>query len=83
MSYINRSFATLTDQSISGDIDSLDEGKGERWHVTVKTPDGRYQRYYISKATADTLKSAKQVRMSIARGALGFEFMTKFEPAGS
>ena len=81
VSYINRSFAAPTDQSITGDIDSLDEGKGERWHVTVKTPDGRYQRYYISKATAETLKDARQVRMGIARGALGFEFVTKFEPA--
>ena len=83
VSYINRTFATPTDRAITGDLDSLDEGKGDRWHVTVKTPDGRYQRYYISKATADTLKNAKQVRMSIARGALGFEFMAKFEPAGS
>jgi hypothetical protein len=80
-SYINRTFAAPTDRAVTAEIDSIDEGKGNRWHVTVKTPDGRYQRYLISKEVADALKAGRQVRMSIARGALGFDFIAKFEPA--
>ena len=81
-SYVNRTLAAPADRAITADIDSIDEGKGNRWHVTTKTPDGRYQRYLISKDVADALKNAKKVRMSIARGALGFDFMAKFEPDG-
>ena len=81
-SYINRTFAAPPDRAITAAIDSVEEGKGNRWHVTVQTPDGRYQRYLISKEVAEALKSAKTVRMSVARGALGFDFMAKFEPAG-
>jgi hypothetical protein len=81
-SYINRTFAAPPDRTITAAIDSVAEGKGTRWHVTVQTPDGRFQRYMISKEVADALKNAKTVRISIARGALGFDFMAKFEPAG-
>ena len=79
-SYINRSLATPTDRTIAGEVDSVDEGKGNRWHVTVKTPDGRYQRYLISKEVADALKNTQAVRLGIARGALGFDFIARFEP---
>jgi hypothetical protein len=81
-SYINRTFAAPTDRAITAEIDSIDEGKGNRWHVTVKTPDGRYQRYLISKEAADALKQGRMVRMSIAHGALGFDFIVRFEPDG-
>ena len=80
-SYINRTFAAPPDRTITAAIDSVEEGKGTRWHVTIKSPDGRYQRYLISKEVADALKKEKQVRISIARGALGFDFMARFEPA--
>ena len=79
-SYINRTFATLTERSVTAEIRSVDEGKGDRWHVTVNTPNGLPQRYLISKDTATALKNEKEVRMSIARGALGFEFIASFEP---
>ena len=46
----------------------------------MTTPDGRYQRYLITKAVAEELKDKRQVRMSIARGALGFDLVSKFEP---
>ncbi len=81
-SYINRTFAAPPDRTITAAIDSVTEGKGDRWHVTVKTADGRYPRYLISKEVADTLKKSTMVRMSVARGALGFDFMVKFEPDG-
>ena len=81
-SYVNRTFAAPTDRSITAEIDSIEEGKGIRWHVTVKTPDGRYQHYLISKEVADALKKGREVRMRIARGALGFDLVAKFEPAG-
>ena len=80
VSYINRTFAAPVERIITAEIDSLTEGKGDRWHVTVKTPDGVYQRYYISKPVADALKPANMVRIGIARGALGFDLMAKFEP---
>jgi hypothetical protein len=80
VSYINRTFAAPPDRTITAEIDILDEGKGDRWHLSVKTPDGRYQRYFISKPVAESLKSEKMVRISIARGALGFDLMAKFEP---
>ena len=79
-SYVNRSFAAPTDRTIAGEVDSVGEGKGNRWHVTVKTPDGRYQRYLISKEVADALKNTQAVRLGIARGALGFDFIARFEP---
>ena len=80
VSYINRTFAAPPDRTVTAAIDIVDEGKGDRWHLTVKNPDGRYQRYLISKPVADELKNAKMVRMSIARGALGFDLIAKFEP---
>ena len=81
VSYINRTFAAPAERTVAAEIDNIDEGRGDRWHVTVKQPDGRLQRYLISKQVADTLKSEKIVRIGVARGALGFEFMAKFEPA--
>ena len=82
VSYINRTFAAPADRTISAEIDSVEEGRGDRWHVTLKMPDGRFQRCLISKPVADALKNAKMARIGIARGALGFDLMAKFEPAG-
>ncbi len=79
-SYLNRTFAPPADRAITAEIDSVAEGKGDRWHVTVKTPDGRYQRYLISKDAAAALKNEKMVRLSIARGALGYDYISGFEP---
>jgi hypothetical protein len=79
-SYLNRTFATPTDRSLTAEIDSVAEGKGDRWHVTVKSPDGLYQRYLISKDVAAALKNEKAVRLRIARGALGFDYIAGFEP---
>ena len=79
VSYINRTFAAPPDRTITAEIDILDEGKGDRWYLTVKLPEGRYQRYLVSKSVADELKNAKMVRMSVARGALGFDLVAKFE----
>lgn len=81
-SYFNRNFAAPANRSITYEIDSVAEGKRDRWHITVKLPDGRYQRYLISHDAAVALKNEKEVRLTIARGALGFEFVTAFEPAG-
>ena len=80
LSYINRTFAAPPDRTVDAEIDSVDEGKGDRWHVTVKRPDAPSQRYLVSKPVADALKNQKLVRMSIARGALGFDLIAKFEP---
>ena len=82
-SYINRTFAAPPDRTMTVAIDSIAEGKGSRWNVTVKTPDDRYQRYLISKEVADALKNEKMVRVGIARGALGFDFMSRFEPVSN
>lgn len=79
-SYLNRTYASPSSRSIAGEVDSITEGKGDRWHVTVKMPDGRYQRYLISKDAATALKGASGVRLSVARGLLGFEFVAGFEP---
>lgn len=79
-SYLNRTYAMPTDRSITREIDSVAEGKADRWHVTVKIPDGHYQRYLISKDVATALKNATEVRLSVARGLLGFEFVSGFEP---
>ena len=80
VSYINRTFAAPPDRTLTAEIDIVDEGKGDRWHLSVKTADGRYQRYLISKPVAEQLKNERMVRMSIARGALGFDLIAKFEP---
>src|SRR3954469_20272906 len=80
LSYINRTFAAPVDGTLTGEIDIVDEGKGDRWHLSVKMPDGHYQRYLISKPVADTLKDARMVRMNIAHGALGFDLITQFDP---
>ena len=80
VSYINRTFATPPERTITAEIQIVDEGKGDRWHLTVKTPEGRYQRYLVSKAVADQLKNEKMVRMGVGRGALGFDLITQFEP---
>ena len=79
-SSINRIFAAPPDRTFTSNIDSIDEGKVGRWYVAVKTPEGLYQRYLISKPVADELKNAKMVRIGIARGALGFDLVAKFEP---
>ena len=79
-SYLNRTYATPSVRSITGAIDSVTEGKGDRWHVMVKMADGRYTRYLISQDAATALKKATEVRMTVARGMLGFEFIAGFEP---
>jgi hypothetical protein len=81
VSYINRTFAAPADRTITAAIESLDEGKAGRWQLTVKTADGRFQRYLITQQVADALKSEKMVAIGIARGALGFDLMAKFEAA--
>ncbi len=82
VSYINRTFAAPADRTISAALESIDEGKAGRWHITVKSPDGRFQRYLVTPEVAEVLKSEKIITISIARGALGFDLMAKFEPAG-
>lgn len=80
VSYINRTFAAPPYRTETAEIHIVDEGKGDRWHVTVKTPAGGYHRYLITNSVADALKNARMVRMSVARGALGFDLVTRFEP---
>lgn len=79
-SYLNRTFATPTDRSITGEIHSVEEGKGDRWHVKVNMPDGLQQRFLISQHVATALRNEKAVRLSIARGALGYDYIAGFEP---
>jgi hypothetical protein len=79
-SYVNRTFATPSERTLDAEIDSLMEGKGSRWHVGIKTADGRYQRYLIPKEAADALKDRKIVRLHVAHGALGFDIIARFEP---
>jgi hypothetical protein len=79
-SYLNRTFASPTERSMAAEIHSIEEGKGNRWHLTVKTPDGRYQRYLISQDVASALQNEKMVRLSVAHGALGFDYIARFEP---
>lgn len=78
-SYANRAFATPTAHSTQAQIDSILEGKGERWHLIVANADGGRQRYLITSEAASRLKNAKTVRMHHARGALGFDYIASFE----
>jgi len=80
-SWLNRSFSTPTDTVLTGEVDVIEEGRGDRWHVGVKLPDGRFERYLIDKDAAGALKDAKTVRIVIVRGLFGFEVLTGFEPA--
>ncbi len=80
VSYVNRTFASPTGRAISAEIDSVAQARGDRWHVAVKMPDGNYQRYVVSPEVAATLKNQNAVRLSIARGALGYDFVAGFEP---
>jgi len=79
-SYVNRTFSTPTERTVLGAIESVEEGKGTRWHVTVKTSDGRYQRYLVAQEVALALKNEKMVRLGISHGSLGFDFVARFEP---
>lgn len=79
-SYVNRTFATLTERSRVAAIDSIVEGKGTRWYVVVSATDGGRERFLIAERTAAQLKNAKAVRMRYARGALGFDYIAEFEP---
>ncbi|MBI4191380.1 MAG: hypothetical protein HY525_12690 [Betaproteobacteria bacterium] len=79
-SYVNRSFAYPAHRSFTAEIDSIKEGKGDRWHITVKMPDGQYQRYLVSQDVATALKNEQVVRLGVARGALGFDHIAGFEP---
>ncbi len=80
VSYINRIFAAPPDRTVTTPIESIEEGRAGRWRLMVKMSDGRYQRYLIPDDAALALKTAKTVRIGIARGALGFDLMAKFEP---
>lgn len=77
-SYVNRSFGDPPGRAISAEIDSVAQGRGDRWHVTVKMADGSYQRYVASPEVAATLKNHNAVRLSIARGGLGYEYVAGF-----
>jgi len=79
-SYLNRSFATSAGPAIAAEIESLEEGRGDRWHITVKLPDGSHQRYVIPKDTAAALQGEKAVRLAVAHGMLGFDYIAGFEP---
>lgn len=79
-SYVNRTFATLTERSRVAAIDSIEEGRGGRWHVVVAGADGARERYLITEESAAQLKGAKTVRMRYASGALGYDYIAKFEP---
>lgn len=79
-SWLNRSYTTPAGRSIVGEIDSLREGKGERWQMWVKLPDGNFQRFQIGKDAAAALANESRVSMEVARGALGFELVTRFAP---
>ena len=79
-SYVNRTFATLTERSRVVAIDSIREGRGNRWHVVVSAADGRLERYLITERAAAQLKDATAVRLRYARGVLGFDYIAQFEP---
>ena len=78
-SYVNRTFATLTERSKVVAIDSILEGRGKRWHIVVSAADGIRGRYLITEQAAAQLKDAKSARMRYARGVLGFDYIAKFE----
>ena len=80
-SWLNRGFTTPTDKVVIGEVDVVEEGKGDRWHIGVKLPDGRFERYLLGKDAAEALKDAKSVRISVVRGLFGFEVLTDFAPA--
>ncbi len=80
-SWINRTFATPAGRTITAEIDSFTQDRRDRWRVTVKMPDGTYQRYVIPQDAATRLKGEPAVRLGIAHGALGFEYVATFEPA--
>ena len=79
-SYFNRSLASPAYRSFTAAIDSVKEGKGDRWHITAQLPNGQYQRYLVSRDVAAALKDEQAVRLSVARGALGFDYIAGFEP---
>jgi hypothetical protein len=79
VSYINRTFAAPADRYFTAAVESIDEAKAGRWLITVKSADGRSQRYLVTKEIADALKSEKMINIGIARGALGFDLMATFE----
>jgi hypothetical protein len=79
-SWLNRQYTTPTERSIVAEIDSLKEGKNDRWQLSVKHSDGMYQRYQLTKEAADALDKKSSVRMHISHGALGFDLYTRFEP---
>jgi hypothetical protein len=78
--WANRTFATPTERTIVAPIEAVEPGKGDRWHVTLKNANGQYERYLVSEENAKRLNTAKTVRMRIARGALGFDYIAEFEP---
>jgi hypothetical protein len=43
-------------------------------------PNGQTQRYLVTRDVAAALKNEQSVRLSVARGALGFDYIARFEP---
>jgi len=78
-SWLNRTYTQPTERVIVAQIDSLREVKDDRWQLWAKLPDGTFQRYQIKKETADALQNQTTVRMTVARGVMGFELITQFE----
>lgn len=78
-SYFNRSLASPAYRSYTAAIDSVREGKGDRWHLTAQLTNGQIQRYLVSREVAAALKNERAVRLSVARGALGFDYIAGFE----
>lgn len=79
-SFINRTFATPTGRTIIADVDRVEDGRGDRWHVSVKFTDGTYHRYLVPDQAAAALKTANAVQLKTSRGLLGYEIVAGFEP---
>jgi len=79
-SWLNRTFTTPGGRSIVGTVDSLREIKDDRWQLWVKNADGSFQRFQITKETAAALQNQTMVKMEVARGIMGFDVITRFEP---
>jgi hypothetical protein len=78
-SYLNRTFSTPTDRTISVQVDAVNDSK-DRARITVKMPDGEYRRYIFDKDAATTVKPQTTAQLAIARGALGIEFVAGIKP---
>lgn len=79
-SFVNRSFSTPTGRYVTAEIDKVEDGRGDRWHVTAKLPDGVHHRFLVPKEAATALKDERAVRLAVSRGMLGYDFYSSFEP---